>query len=152
FPNIAVDKNDNIYVASSECNGSCRTINGIDLNKTDVKVVKSTNRGQSFGTPVNVSKNQFSSLMPYLILDGRGNVNVAWQDATPDEETFNDDILFSRSTDGGATFSTPENLSFNHGVSVGAAGAADSNGNLMVAWSDDSTANPEIFVAPLVFF
>src|SRR5205823_3988684 len=66
---------------------------------------------------------------------------VAWEDTTPG----NRDILFTRSTDSGATFlSTPLNLSNNSGLSAAVQIAADKSGDINVAWQDSTPGVSQI--------
>jgi hypothetical protein len=138
-PHIAIDKDDNIYVTFYNQTGKLATVN------RDVIIIKSTDRGNSFGPQLNITNNAGQSTFPYLILDNRGNVNVLWQDTTG-SRVGNEDILLARSTNGGRTFGKPINLSNNGGKSVGVFGAADKSGNLLITWTDDSSANNEVFV------
>jgi len=57
----------------------------------------------------------------------------------------NQEILFSRSTDSGATFSAVQNLSQNSGASSVPTIAADKNGSLNVAWQDETPGITQIF-------
>src|SRR5438045_1955664 len=61
----------------------------------------------SFSTPHNVSNNSDYSATPQVGVDAAGNIYVVWED----DAANNSNILLSKSTDGGATFSTPQNIS-----------------------------------------
>jgi hypothetical protein len=117
-----------------------------NLINREIIVIKSTDKGASFGPQVNVSNNTGQSTFPSLILDKLGGVSVAWEDATPDAQK---DILAARSFDGAATFGPPIDMSGDPGRSFGAFGGADGNGNLFVGWTDDSGANTDVFVSSL---
>src|SRR5579884_2865615 len=55
--------------------------------------------------PVNVSQNQNTeNKNPKLAIGENGNIYIVWENFSEDQ------ILFSRSTDGGATFSSPISL------------------------------------------
>lgn len=140
-PHLAFDKDDNLYVSFYNILGAT-----IQTRNREIIVVKSTNRGASFSPQLNISRNTGQSVFPFVIPDVRGGVTVVWQDTTNTELS---DILCARSSDGGVTFSAPANLSTNFGNSVGAAGAADSQGNVFIAWNDTTAANPEVFLAPI---
>src|SRR5579859_367671 len=56
-----------------------------------------------FSAPKNVSNNLDSTFMPQTAVDSKGYIFVVWEDDT----STNANILFSRSSDGGATFSAP---------------------------------------------
>ena len=66
---------------------------------------------------------------------------VVWRDNTPG----NYDILYRRSTDGGASFGRTVNLSNNDGHSDLPAIAA-SGSNVYVVWFDNTPGNFEIFL------
>jgi hypothetical protein len=51
----------------------------------------------------NITKNNSGSILPASSIDRQGNINIAWLDDSPG--VFS--IFFTRSTDGGNTFSTP---------------------------------------------
>src|SRR6266702_1734627 len=100
-----------------------------------------------------------------IAVDSRGNINVVWDDFTPGNSqiffsrstdggvTFStpknlsnlSEIFFSRSTDGGVTFSIPKNLSNNAGFSGSSRIAVDSGGNINVVWEDNTPGNLDIF-------
>jgi hypothetical protein len=144
FPHIAIDKDDNIYVAYHH------------QEPNDLLVMKSTDGGRSFGQPVSISQGVEPLLFPYLVVDSVGNVNVIMLDSgfSVRDGTFigNGDVYLSRSTDGGLSFNQPINVSCTSEFSLLASGAADGRGNLFVSWIEKaSTGKPDLFVAPLAF-
>jgi hypothetical protein len=60
-----------------------------------------------FSPPQNVSSNPGASSYPQVAVDSKGSINIVWLDSTPGYNA----VFFSRSIDGGATFSTPKNIS-----------------------------------------
>src|SRR6267143_550654 len=84
-----------------------------------------------FSPPQNVSSNPGASDYPQVAVDSQGSINIVWLDSTPGYYA----VFFSRSTDGGATFSTPQNLSNNPAGSSSPQIAVDS-GNINVVWVD----------------
>ncbi|MEW6733815.1 MAG: hypothetical protein AB1489_20975 [Acidobacteriota bacterium] len=139
-PQMAIDKDDNIYLVFAKGN-------------SEILITKSTDGGFTFGRQLNISGTRGASASPSFILDKRGNINIVWDDNSGDG--INPDIMLARSTDQGDTFTQPfnlNNLSANSGVSARPQGVADENGNLFIAWTDDSNANPEVFFCsvPLV--
>jgi hypothetical protein len=76
--------------------------------KHDILLAKSTDCGNSFGKVVDISKNLGASGRP-SISAYNGNVYVVWND----NSTGNYEIYFTKSTDGGYTFSDLVNLSKN---------------------------------------
>src|SRR5712664_242465 len=135
-PRIAADLSGNINVVWAGTDP-------IDFN-TDIFFSRSTDGGATFfPIPKNLSNNTVlfgDSSSPQTAVDLAGNINVVWEapDITPD--TF-----FARSGDGGATFSTPPpKISNDLGSSFNARLALDANGNINVAW-EDNTGNRDIF-------
>jgi hypothetical protein len=138
-PDITADKNGTIYVAYYS-----RFDDAFLGTTRDVALIKSCDKGSTFSGQVNISNNAGQSVFPSIVVDGNGAINVAWQDTTDNDQG---DIFFARSADGGATFSAAQNLSANSGVSFGAAVALDPTGNVLIAWTDDSTAEQDVFLA-----
>jgi len=90
-------------------------------------------RSQQFSGPKNVSNNADYSFTPQIAMDAAGNIYMAWEDDTAN----NSNILFSRSTDGGATFfPTPMKLSNSLGCSFNPVMAVDVSANINVVWQD----------------
>lgn len=97
----------------------------------------------TFSPAVNVSNDAGNSQRPQIAVDAQGNINLVWLDSTPGILS----VFFSHSTNSGATFSTPVNLSNNPGGSaLFPQVAVDSNGNIFVAWFDSNSGNPSIFI------
>lgn len=97
-------------------------------------------QAQQFSAPQNVSNNLDYSYTPQIATDSSGTIYMAWEDDTAN----NSNILFSRSTDGGATFSMPVNLSNTSGYSFNPRIATGSAGNVYVVWEDDTPGNTVI--------
>lgn len=96
----------------------------------------------AFSPAVNVSNDAGNSQRPQIAVDAKGNINLVWLDSSPG----NLSVFFSRSTNGGATFSASVNLSNNPGGSaLFPQVAVDSAGNIFVAWFDSNSGNPGIF-------
>ena len=74
----------------------------------DIFFATSTDGGLTFSELENISENTRTSGSPQISSEGN-NVYVVWIDASPNLVEF--DIFFARSTDGGLTFSEPENIS-----------------------------------------
>ena len=85
-PQIEIDGDNVIHVVWQD------NIGGV----SDIYHAKSTDGGDSFSTPINVSNIDESSMMPDLSVDPDGNIYVVWSGPQ--------DIYVSVSTDGGETF------------------------------------------------
>lgn len=95
----------------------------------------------TFSKSRNISKNSGFSYYPDIAVDSVGNINVVWHDDTPG----NDEIFFSRSSDGGSGWSPAVNVSANPGISFTPVVGVDDTGNINAAWWDTSLTNREIF-------
>lgn len=119
-PQLALDASGNLYVAWED-----------DFNsQSDISFSSSSDKGATFSAPKNLSNNSGSSISAQLAVDSSGNVSVIWADKTPG--TFN--ILFTRSTDKGATFSSPKNVSNSLGSSTNPQISVDAGGNIYAVW------------------
>ncbi len=83
--NVGIDNSGNIYVVF---NGSL-----------GIRVAKSTNRGQSFSSSVQVNSTGYEA---EIEVAANGNIYVAWSNGS--------NIFFAVSTNGGASFSAPVNI------------------------------------------
>jgi hypothetical protein len=110
-------------------------------NLGTVVFVRSTDQGASFTTPLDVSRSSGVAFDPEIAVDSSDGINVAWQDTAPGKSV----IMFSRSTDGGETFSDTKQVSTGTGAATEAAIATDSAGRLSIVWVDDSTGSSEAY-------
>jgi hypothetical protein len=127
-PAIAVSGN-NVHVAWSD--------NTFGI--TDILYKRSIDSGATFSDIINLSDNGGSSSSPQIAVSGN-NVHVVWHDDT----STNLEILYRRSTDGGASFEASKNLSGNVGISFSPA-IAVSGSTIHVVWNDDTPTNFDIF-------
>ena len=111
------------------------------LGNPDIFFTKSTDGGNTFSDkPINLSKNKGNSSDPEVFSNEKNDIFVVWDDDSPG----NADIFFTKSTDGGETFSKPVNLSNNTMGSFDPALTISKN-HILVAWDDDSPGNADIF-------
>ncbi|CUR52058.1 exported protein of unknown function [Nitrosotalea devaniterrae] len=95
YPQFTVWKN-NVYVTWTQ------TMTGINY---DVYFAKSSDNGDTFDKPINLSNNFGPSGWPKIVSDG--SIYVSWVDSSPGKF----DVLITKSTDGGMTFENAINLS-----------------------------------------
>ncbi len=94
----------NVYLA-----WNVNSTSNLETGNFDILFTKSTDNGTTFSKPINLSNNTGLSISPFISVphDGNDNLYLVWQD----NYNGNFDILFTKSTDNGTTFSKPINLS-----------------------------------------
>lgn len=131
-PSLSIDAEDTLYVAWED------DITG-DL---DIRLSYKP-KGGSWSEPENVSLDPGNSQNPNLLSDAQGNLYLAWNDETP-AKSGKWEIYFATKPKGGS-WSKPENISRNMGVSGLPIVALDSKDVLHLAWHDSSSGNYEIY-------
>jgi hypothetical protein len=96
-PEITVDSNDTINVAWQDTSPGTSVI----------MYSRSTDAGQTFSTPLQVSTGAGNATEAAIATDASGRISVAWVD----ESQGHDEAYYARSTDGGQSFSEPVDLS-----------------------------------------
>lgn len=123
---VAVDDAGNLYVA------------WMDNYWPDAHIVISASRdgGATFATHVTPDPSTVYQVLPQLVARGDGEVLVTW---------LYQSVMYSRSTDHGATFSSPKQLADT--PASGRSGLAkDSTGTIFAAWDDSSSGVPAIYM------
>ena len=129
-PVIVVGKNGSIYIAWTEGRGA------------DIYFDRSTDAGVTWGTDVRVNDAPGATLQdsPALAVGESGNIYAVWRDAGQWHAGvgWDNDIYFSRSTDGGAAWSADARV---HQASVAwqahPALAVGGNGGIYAAWVEN---------------
>ena len=129
-PDIAIDNSGNINIVWRE-----------NATNFDVYYSRSTNNGGSWSQVKNISNSTSISDFPAIAVDSAGNINVVWVDIS----TGVWDVLFSRSSNNGAGWSTAVNITSNAGNSFQPTIAVDSAGNINVVWGDDTPGNHDVY-------
>lgn len=111
----------------------------------DIYYRNSSDSGGTWSTIVNVSDtgSQDNSLQADLKIDSNGILHLVWDDDTPGDT----DIYYTNSSDNGATWVTPVNISINSGGSQWADLELSSTGYPYVVWHDNTAGNNEILVS-----
>jgi hypothetical protein len=104
---------------------------------TGIAFRRSSDGGATFLAPKNISNIQAPGEIPKIALDGGGNINVVWA-GSPSRGVSH--IFFSRSTDGGASFSVPATVDTNSSDGYPEV-AVDSSGDIDFVWEDNSSCS-----------
>jgi len=107
--------------------------NGAKL--TDIFFSHSTDGGANWSSPKDISKTPGDSEHPQIAVEKSGAIDVVWTDGSDPKSP---DIYFSRSTDGGQTWTASMDISHTPGVSTEPALAIGQNDSIHVVWSDTS--------------
>jgi hypothetical protein len=119
------------------------TTSGIE--RPDIFCASSSDRGQTWSKPANVSDTPAKSYDPAIAISPDGTFHVVWVDTNQEGEA--PDIWYAQSTDKGATWSKAKNVSRTPGVSSQPAIACGPKGEIYVCWVDTAAADalPDIF-------
>ena len=103
---------------------------------------RSTDAGETFSAPTRVSRGSGSANESNIAADSTGRIHVVWVDTGEgDAEAF-----YSRSTDGGDTFSDPVNVSGMRGAEVHKTIVTTSRNRVFVAFNEDQRTR-QVFLA-----
>jgi hypothetical protein len=131
YPDIAVDSLDNLHVVWSE------DING----NGDIFYKKGTDAGATWPLGRRLTNTAAGSEHPAIAIDSSNHIHVVWSDAT----SGNMEIYYRKSTNGGATWTPSQRLTWTSGGSYFPDLTIDSGGNLHVVWHDSTPGNREIY-------
>jgi Neuraminidase (sialidase) len=139
--NIKITPGGTCTSASGGCHGiDSLTVSGpilflVTEKSGDIFLSRSTDKGATWKSPINISSNAGRSSHPGIAVAGT-NVYLTWYQEN--SARTSNDILFRRSTDGGASWKSKVNLSNDPGQSQGPDVAA-SGSNVYVSWYGDVT-------------
>lgn len=122
YHSLVVDASGNINVVWS------------DTNSSQIYFARSTNAGVSFSSPLNISNYSSGAFSPTLAVDARG-IGVVWQGSVAGHNPY--DLFFTRSTDGGASFSVAKDISNAPAGAYFDQIGIEPSGSIDVAWNSN---------------
>jgi BNR repeat-like domain len=131
FPVIAVTSSGKLHVAWSDDTPG----------HYEIYHKKSEDGGANWSASRRLTWTADPSYDPFIAADSMGNIHVVWEKGT----VGNYDIFYKKSTDGGATWTTTQNLVSNWADSHEPAIAVDTSDNLHMVWVDCRSGNWEIY-------
>jgi hypothetical protein len=134
FRSIAVDKNDNIHIVWFDLRNN---------TQGDIYYANSTDGGLFFNENIKVNDAPNGSWDPSIAIDGNDNIYIVWTDNRND--TTKSDIFFSRSIDGGLSFSPNMKVNDDNLTSIEqrTPSIATGNGIIGIVWSDSRNSGYE---------
>jgi hypothetical protein len=126
-PQLAIDSNNNIVAIWQRSDGT----------NTIIQSSTSTDQGSSWSTPVDLSEAGQDADNPQLAIDSNNNIVAIWYRS----DGTNTIIQSSTSTDQGANWSTPVNLSEAGQDALDPQLAIDSNNNVYAIWYRSNGTN-----------
>jgi hypothetical protein len=136
-PKVSVDVDDGVNVVWGDTSGGGR----------QVAFLRSTDEAITFTSPKIISGSSLNAFDPEIatasLTEGSSGfaIYVVWDDKVAGEGV----IMFSRSTDGGETFSDPTMVSRGPGAATESHLAADSQGRIHVVWAGASDGDTQAF-------
>ncbi len=130
-PAIAVDSTGDLHVVWTDSTPG----------NSEVYYKKSSDGGTSWITSQRLTFNSGYSVSPAIAVDSTGDLHVVWMDSTPG----NYEIYYSKGSNGGASWTARQRLTFNAGESGAPAVAVDSTTDPHVVLLDDTPGNYEIY-------
>src|SRR5262249_49422419 len=109
--------------------------------------LRSTDLGVTFTDPINISNSTGEAFAPVIAISDNDAVNVAWQDT----RSGLGEVFYSRSTDGGVSFSSPQKVSAGPAAASSPEIVVDRLGGVSVAWIEpQATGGSRIMISRTV--
>jgi len=129
-PRIAVDSSGHIYIAWQ----------GVSASGTHVYFTHSIDGGATFSSAMAVDNARGGSSLtgaswPSLAIDASGDIDIAWLDNSGGSCFSCSDVYFGQSTDGGASFAKPINVSNQIGTKWSPDVAVEPDGSVYIFWT-----------------
>lgn len=133
-PEIAIDSSDNINVIWEDTAPGNRA----------VMYTRSTDHGETFSEPLQISTGTGDCVEPHLAVDETGRIYVAWSETVEDGTT---QLMFARSIDGGESFSEPLQISNGTSADIHKAAVVARGNQVYIAYNNDAARNRQVFVS-----
>ena len=131
FAAVAIDSANTIHVVWGD---------GTPGN-TEIYYKRSSDAGAAWSAAQRITWTSGGSSLPAIAIDLSDTIHVVWMDDTP----VNREIYYSKSTDGGNSWSSSQRITWTPESSHNPAIAADSSGTIHVVWHDYTPGNYEIY-------
>jgi len=125
-PAIAIDSSNNTHIVwegYSSTSPSC----------TQIRYAKSTDRGNTWSNPVNITSGAYEQYTPSIAIDSSNNIHIVWSGESSTTPTYHQ-IRYTKSTDGGNTWNIPVNITSEYYEQFDPSIAIDSFNNIHIVW------------------
>jgi hypothetical protein len=103
---------------------------------------RSTDEGSTFSAPLRVSKEGGAASEAHIAADSSGRLSVVWVQGTEEEKQAH----YTRSTDGGLTFSDPVKLSNSEGASISKPLVTTFQDTVYVAYQNEARRDMQVYL------
>ena len=131
---IAIDSSNNIHIVWS---GQSSTT----PNYHQIRYTKSTDRGNTWNIPVNITSEYYEQFNPSIAIDSFNNIHIVWNGYTP-AYPWKLQIRYTKSIDGGNTWSTPTEITSEDYSQYVPTIGIDSSNTLHIVWEGYSPSSP----------
>jgi hypothetical protein len=111
------------------------------VDNREIYYKKSTDSGATWTPGKRLTWTEGTSQSPFIVVDSSGHLHVAWEDYTPG----NSEIYYKKSTNGGATWTASQRLTWSGGYCRSPVIGIDSSDLLHLVWDIDLGADEEIY-------
>jgi hypothetical protein len=113
----------------------------------DIYYRRSTDRGQTWSYPVNLSRSPTGSSRAQIEVDSNDVIHVVWDEGWDKLSGRGEPIfsVYTSSRDGGESWSSPTSFSYPEGTNAQLSVGSDGQGGVLVVWR--ATSRPEIYYA-----
>jgi hypothetical protein len=130
-PSVVADSSNNIHLVWYDDNSG----------NNEIYYKRSTDAGATWGSAKRLTWNPGISSFPIIAVDSSNRVHVVWKDSP----SFNNEVYYRRSKDGGETWNGGKRLTWNSGSSGDPDVSIGTNDYIHVVWEDSTPGQFEIF-------
>jgi len=131
-----------VPAAAADSNGAVHIVwEDNTPGNSEIYYKRSPDGGTTWTAAQRLTWNSGESIFPAIAIDPGNTIHVVWQDSTPGI----DEIYYTRSSDGGLTWSAVRRLTWTSGSSGGPNIAIDSSPAIHIVWMDYTPSNYEVY-------
>jgi hypothetical protein len=133
YPRIAIDSSNNLHIVWHGFSSAFPNIR-------QIRYAKSTDGGNSWSSPVNITSESYDQIYPRIAIDSSNNLHIVWY-GTSSASPYIRQIRYAKSTDRGNTWNSPINITSESYDQVYPIIAIDSSNNSHIVWHGRSSAS-----------